>query len=699
MKSLFSLGVLLNLAFLPVSEAIVPSGAIDIRCNDESCPDTTLLLASQASFGIWPAMNAENNDAMVPTVPPTDDPLLCLGVPSMAGNSVPANSKFVFIVPRGQCTFEQKAFNAQKLGASGIIIYGTLASRYSLNSTQIAMNSNVVSKDSIVYPKQYYDYDCDKASAEIPMSSLSFDNLPYDYMRNDPVLSGSVEQGSLCALSDNFVDACPSKRCLLTGETDDMNNMRACCAWDLHVWLYKDDNITAEATNSINIPAFYITMAEADELAFLMQMHQVTVTLYRRYYPAYNIASVIIWALGVFVAALAAWLSASEYRDAKLITQPEEMQPIGRGASFSSQSAPVGNLVQEESLELTASHACGFILFSTSGLLILFFFKIYSFVKVFYAFGCAGAIFQIIFYPMFRSISSKMGIHDRIAFTTDTLELGAVTYLQMLAALVSYGLGAIWLFIAFTQRHPDTNLFFWVMQDIMGACMCITFLSTMKLNSIKVAAVLLTAAFFYDIFFVFVTPYLTKGGKSIMVDVATSGGPPTADPAWCEKYPDDKNCQGGDPLPMLFTIPRIFDYGGGSSLLGLGDIVLPGLLLSFAARYDEAKRFIGSSSRDNSTAPQNCAGQKRGYFPATVVAYAIGLAMANIAVYVMRMGQPALLYLVPCCLGTMVYLGWRRGELSELWNTPKVLASCDEILYGPVGDDGEAEHQNLRSIT
>lgn len=708
MKFLFSLGTLLNLAFLPVSDAILPSGAIDIRCTDESCPGTTLL-ASQASFGLWPAMNAENNDAMVPTVPPMDDPLLCLGASSMVGYSVP-DSKFALVVPRGQCTFEQKAFNAQKLGASGIIIYGTLASRYSLNSTQIAMNSNVVSKDSIIYPQKFYDYDCDKARADIPMSRLSFNNLPYDYMHNDPLLSGSTEQGSLCAQADNFADSCQSKRCLLTGETDAMNNMRACCAWDLHVWLYKDDNMTADATNMVNIPAFYITMAEADELASLMQMHQVTVTLYRRYYPSYNMSSILIWALGVFVAALAAWMSASEYRDAKLITQenPEEMQPIGRGASSPSrsssrdaeqQSAPVGNLAHEESLELTAAHACGFIIFSTSGLLILFFFKIYKFVKIFYAFGCSGAIFQIIFYPLFRRISKRMGIQDRIAFTTHTFELGAVTYLQMLAAFVSYGLGAVWIFIAFTQRHPDTILFFWVMQDIMGACMCIMFLSTMKLNSIKVAAVLLTAAFFYDIFFVFVTPYLTKGGKSIMVDVATSGGPPTADPAWCEKYPDDKNCQGGDPLPMLFTIPRLFDYGGGSSLLGLGDIVLPGLLLSFAARYDAAKRFIGSSSRDGSTSPLNCAGQKRGYFPATVVAYAIGLAMANYAVYAMKMGQPALLYLVPCCLGTMTYLGWRRGELSELWNTPKVLASCDEILYGPVGDDGEAEHQNLRSIT
>jgi len=659
-------------------------------------------------------MTAEHNEPMIPTVPPSDDPLLCIGSSSMTDFIVPAGSKYVLVVPRGLCTFQQKAMNAQKLGASGIIIYGTLASRFSLNSTQIAMNNNAVTSASVVYPQQFYDYDCDKASAEIPLTYLSLNNnLPYDAMHNDPILSGSAEQGNVCAqLNTDFVKKCPSERCLLTGESDDLGqNMMACCAWDLHVWLYKDDNVTAEVTSSINIPAFYITMAEADELALKMQTRQITITMYRRYYPSYNISSVVIWALGVFVAALAAWMSASEYRNAKIVTQdnPEEMQPMDSSATSSrsnsrgeeQDAAPIRDR-QEESLELTAAHACGFILFSTSGLLILFFFKIYNVVKIFYAFGCGGAIFQIIFYPLFHRIWTRMGVRDRIAFTTDTLELGAVSYAQIMAAFVSYGLCSIWIYIAFTHNHPDGIFFFWVMQDIMGGCMCIIFLSTMKLNSIKVAAVLLTAAFFYDIFFVFVTPFLTKGGKSIMVDVATSGGPPKADPAWCEKYPDDVNCQGGDPLPMLFTIPRLFDYSGGSSLLGLGDIVLPGLLLSFGARYDAAKRMIGKSSRDGRIAPQNCQGQKRAYFPALVVAYAIGLAMANIAVYAMQMGQPALLYLVPCCLGTMSYLGWRRGELSELWNTPKVLASCDKILYGPIVEElglDEAESPNLRPIT
>jgi len=248
-------------------------------------------------------------------------------------------------------------------------------------------------------------------------------------------------------------------------------------------------------------------------------------------------------------------------------------------------------------------------------------------------------------------------------------------------------------------HHPDSITFFWIVQDIMGAAVCITFLSVVKLNSIKVATILLIAAFFYDIFFVFITPYLTKGGKSIMIDVATSGGPPTGDPLMCEKYPDEKNCQGGDLLPMLLTIPRLFDFGGGSSLLGLGDIVLPGLLLSFAARYDEAKRLVGAhrgggggTTSGSRGSPQICSESKSGYFIPIVVAYAVGLFMANAAVYMMQMGQPALLYLVPCCLGTICFLGWKRGEIKDMWKTPKVIITCDELLGGGFSEENGTVH-------
>ena len=148
----------------------------------------------------------------------------------------------------------------------------------------------------------------------------------------------------------------------------------------------------------------------------------------------------------------------------------------------------------------------------------------------------------------------------------------SISNVDAIAMLFGYSWALLWLYQAFTMLPHTTTTFFWMTQDIFGASMCVLFLGLIQLNSIQVASLLLLVAFVYDIFFVFVTPYLFHG-ESIMITVATSGGPPTADELWCEKYPLDVNCQGGDPLPMLLTIPRFFDYEGGSSLLGLGDIV------------------------------------------------------------------------------------------------------------------------------
>jgi signal peptide peptidase-like 2B len=688
------------------ASAVLPTGAVDVKCLDGSCQYT--LLSSQASFGIWPEMTPARNDPMKPMIPPENDPLLCLGSTASDTHISDDGQKFVLVVPRGQCSFEQKAITAQKLGASGLIIYGTLASRYGFNSTT----------DELIYPQEYNDYDCNMAQAEIPISSLSIEKQ-YNQLHNDPILSGSASQGNLCALQNpTFETKCPSQRCLLTGNiTSDGNYMKSCCAWDLFIWLYNDDSINDKEIN-LSIPAFYITMVESDMLLQDMKTQQIQLVMYRRYYPKYNLASFMIWGLGVFVAALASWMSASEYRNFKSSSSSsdsEALEVAARGHGYhrvgsSSNSNPSSSSFNEESVELEASHACGFIVFSSMGLLVLFFFKIYNVVKVMYAFGCSGALSQVIIYPLLIQVTKKLNVQDRIACTASFLDIGVVTVSQLIASFVSYGVGAVWLYMALTFIHPDENTFFWVMQDVFGACMCIIFLSTMRLNSIKVASTLLLAAFVYDIFFVFVTPYLTKGGESIMIDVATSGGPPKADPSWCEKYPRDRDCRGGDPLPMLFTIPRLFDFTGGSSMLGLGDIVLPGLLISFAARYDEAKRFIGKSNRGGSDGSgvvnQTCSTKSKGYFPYLVIAYAIGLAMANIAVYAMNMGQPALLYLVPCCLGTMIYLAKKRGE--DLWNTPKVITACDEILYGIEDTDGNNQDENddrnddtpgLRSIT
>ena len=73
--------------------------------------------------------------------------------------------------------------------------------------------------------------------------------------------------------------------------------------------------------------------------------------------------------------------------------------------------------------------------------------------------------------------------------------------------------------------------------------------------------------------------------------------------------------------------------------------------------------------------------------------------MANAAVYIMQMGQPALLYLVPCCLGTMIYIGYKSGELKELWDEPRVIRAADRLLYGEPPRDESGDDERERSLT
>jgi hypothetical protein len=51
-----------------------------------------------------------------------------------------------------------------------------------------------------------------------------------------------------------------------------------------------------------------------------------------------------------------------------------------------------------------------------------------------------------------------------------------------------------------------------------------------------------------------------------------------------------------------------------------------------------------------------------------VLAYGIGMIITFVALELMKTGQPALLYLVPCTLITTFVIGCIRGEVKLLWN-------------------------------
>ena len=109
-------------------------------------------------------------------------------------------------------------------------------------------------------------------------------------------------------------------RSIKTVTTTMVTAMEACCAWDLHVWLYSDPSIPTWY-EPVHIPAFYVTMEEGSQLLATMAESDnaggavaVGVTMYARWAPTYNPSAALIWALGVLVCFVASYLSASEYR-------------------------------------------------------------------------------------------------------------------------------------------------------------------------------------------------------------------------------------------------------------------------------------------------------------------------------------------------------------------------------------------------
>ena len=75
---------------------------------------------------------------------------------------------------------------------------------------------------------------------------------------------------------------------------------------------------------------------------------------------------------------------------------------------------------------------------------------------------------------------------------------------------------------------------------------------------------------------------------------------------------------------------------------------------------------------------------RAGYFLWTMIAYGLGLFVTYVALNLMDgHGQPALLYIVPCTLGTFLMLGKKRGELKHLWTRGEPDRPCPHIRLQP----------------
>ncbi|XP_019232716.1 PREDICTED: signal peptide peptidase-like 5 [Nicotiana attenuata] len=277
----------------------------------------------------------------------------------------------------------------------------------------------------------------------------------------------------------------------------------------------------------------------------------------------------------------------------------------------------------DEILHITAWTAIGFVISASTFLVLLYFFMSTWFVWLLIILFCIGGIEGLhncivsLILSKCRSCGKK---------TLNLPLLGEVTILSLVVLLLCVAFAIFW---AVNRKESYS----WIGQDILGIALMITVLQLAQLPNIKVATVLLCCAFVYDIFWVFLSPTIFH--DSVMISVAKG------------------KKAGGESIPMLLRVPKLTDPYNGFDMLGFGDILFPGLLICFTYRFDEARK----------------KGVLNGYFLWLMIGYGTGLCFTYLGLYLMKgHGQPALLYLVPCTLGTCVVLGLVRRELKDLWN-------------------------------
>merc|ERR1719356_507385 len=284
--------------------------------------------------------------------------------------------------------------------------------------------------------------------------------------------------------------------------------------------------------------------------------------------------------------------------------------------------------------------AFGFCVAGSGFLLFLFFFMKYMIYVIIFAFcvggaSCIAQFLSLCLQHFFPAMKKRL---------VDLPFVGPLQAADVASAVPALILPLCWLFLRNTPYG-------WPFQNIIGAGVLCWLQRTLRFPDMKIATLLLVLMFFYDIFWVFLSPYIFQ--QSVMVTVATGGGT-------------------GESVPMLLRIPSIGDALANDRLLGFGDIALPGLLVSYLRRHDLlSKRRI-----------------TEGYFLPALVGYFFGLCATITALVLMKMGQPALLYLVPGTLGTTLCLAAGRGEVNLLWEGRPAKGSSSAMSLEEQDSDG-----------
>ncbi|BDD61583.1 hypothetical protein MPDQ_004592 [Monascus purpureus] len=243
-----------------------------------------------------------------------------------------------------------------------------------------------------------------------------------------------------------------------------------------------------------------------------------------------------------------------------------------------------------------------------------------------------------------------------------------VGLLDLISTIV--GLSAVGYF-AFVKKP-------WWLTNFLGFSFCYGSLQFMSPSTFATGSLILGSLFVYDIYFVFFTP--------LMVTVAT---------------------KLDVPIKLLFPRPPSPGEEPDTislAMLGLGDIVIPGMMIGLALRFDlflyyrrkgiqkalaegKGRAFVRpqyqsatgawgerfwtrlSPPREPELEPpyHDARSFSKTYFKASLVGYTIGMIATLVAMLHSNHAQPALLYLVPAVLTSLWGTALFRGEIRSMW--------------------------------
>ncbi|KAJ3362083.1 hypothetical protein GGF32_006537 [Allomyces javanicus] len=224
------------------------------------------------------------------------------------------------------------------------------------------------------------------------------------------------------------------------------------------------------------------------------------------------------------------------------------------------------------------------------------------------------------------SASGATSSASRKSAKHDSLRLFFVTFsrLTLLSTVVAVVLVAVYVL----TKH-------WTLNNLLGLAFAMSAITLLDLDSFRTGMILLAGLFVYDIFWVF--------GTDVMVSVA-------------RKF--------DAPVKMLFP-KDITAATPAFTMLGLGDIVIPGIFVALCLRFDY-HNYLLSMAKRKATNYMAC-GFATPYFSTCLAAYIAGLVTTVVVMHTFRAAQPALLYLSPACILAAFGTAVVRGEVGALF--------------------------------